>query len=282
MARGFGELSAQQRHLLERWLPGAEVVRDHSWGVAETTVLEVMHAGRRLIVKAGGPGDHHLAREIHAHRNWTGPLTARGRTVEPVDADVEAKLLVTTYLPGGLVLDSDEIGEPHVFRQAGELLALFHGQTAVADDGYERRENEKSLRALRDGPHRIAADLVERLRGMITGWPVEAAPIVPTHGDWQPRNWLIHDGVVSVIDFGRAALRPAYTDFGRLAVQDFRARPDLDEAFIEGYGADPRACGAWRRNLLREGIGTACWAYAHGLDAFEAQGHRMIAEALAA
>ena len=52
---------------------------------------------------------------------------------------------------------------PATYRQAGELLALFHAQAAVTDDGYERRENEKSLAWL-GGPHRIAASTAERLR----------------------------------------------------------------------------------------------------------------------
>ena len=34
-------LSDRQRELVERWLPGLEVVRDHSWGLVGTTVLEV-------------------------------------------------------------------------------------------------------------------------------------------------------------------------------------------------------------------------------------------------
>jgi len=104
---------------------------------------------------------------------------------------------------------------------------------------------------------------------------------VPTHGDWQPRNWLVNDEVVSVIDFGRAGLRPAMTDFGRLAVQQFRSNPALESAFLEGYGDDPREPAAWHRNRVREAIGTAVWAYQVGDEAFEQQGHRMIAEALA-
>ncbi|GAA4934558.1 aminoglycoside phosphotransferase family protein [Actinoplanes utahensis] len=278
MTGGLGKLTSHQRDLLDGWLPGLRVERDHSWGVVETTVLEVTHGGERFIVKAGGAADHHIAREINAHRHWLTPWTSRGRAPRMRHGDDRAKILVCTYLPGDLVLDTEDQRKPETFRQAGELLALLHAQPA-GTDGYERRENEKSLKAL-DGPHRIAAPTVERLRKLIRSWPEPQTPVVPAHGDWQPRNWLIHDGVVSVIDFGRAALRPAYTDFGRLEVQDFRDDPGLAKAFIEGYGSDPRESAAWRRNLLREGIGTASWAYAHGLDDFEAQGHRMIAEAL--
>ncbi|SDS52299.1 phosphotransferase [Actinoplanes derwentensis] len=270
-------IESRQRELLDEWFPGAEIVRDHSWGLVQTTVLELAYDSRQLIVKAGGDSDHHIARELHAHRHWLRPWTGLGRAPTLLHGDSEAKLLATTYLPGRLVLDTPHVGDPETFRQAGELLARFHGQTAVADDGHERRENEKSLRLL-DGPHRIDPATVRRLRAEISGWPAPPVTLVPTHGDWQPRNWLVHDGVVSIIDFGRAALRPTWTDFIRLAVQDFRARPDLEEAFLRGYGSDPREPQAWYHTRVREAIGTACWAYAVGDEVFEAQGHRMIAE----
>ena len=239
------------------------------------------HAGSRFIVKAGGESDHHIERELHAHLNWLGPWTSRGRAPILERGDAEAKLLVTRHLPGRLVLGSEHADAPSTYRQAGELLALLHAQTVVTDDDYERRENEKSL-ALLSGPHRIAPATVERLRAEIAGWPTPVAPVVPTHGDWQPRNWLVHGDVVSVIDFGRAAMRPAWTDFARLTVQDFRREPNLETAFLDGYGTDPRETDGWHRTQVREAIGTVAWAYRVGLEAFEAQGHQMIAEALSA
>ncbi len=267
-------LSDRQRELLDAWFPGAEVVHDHSWGVAATTVLELAYDNRHLIVKAGGETDHHIARELHAHRNWLRPWTTRNRAPRLLHGDDQAKLLATTYLPGSLALDHE--AEPSFYRQAGELLALLHAQTATVDADFERRENEKNLLLL-DGPHRIDAATVRRLRDLITGWPTPPVTLVPTHGDWQPRNWLIHDDTVSIIDFGRAAMRPAWTDFNRLTVQDFSTRPDLEEAFLLGYGPDPRAADGSYRSHVREAIGTACWAFAHGQEAFEAQGLRMLA-----
>ncbi|MFC4066653.1 phosphotransferase [Actinoplanes subglobosus] len=275
MTDPLGNLSPRQRDLLTSWLPDGVVVKDHSWGIVETTVLEITDGSGRYILKAGGATDHHIERELRAHHHWLTPWTDRGRAPRLVHGDVDGKLLVTTYLPGELVT----VTSPGVFRQAGELLALLHGHPAVPDD-YERRENAKCLKLL-DGPHRITPAVVDRLRTLITGWPTAPEPTVPTHGDWQPRNWLVHDGVVAIIDFGRAALRPAYTDFSRLAAQDFRDDPALERAFIEGYGSDPRTNDGWHRGRMREAIGTACWAYAHGELDFEAQGHRMIAEALA-
>lgn len=276
----FGSMSTRQQALLHRWLPGASVARDHSWPLVETTVLEVTFAGSRFIVKAGGDGDHHIERELHAHLRWLRPWTSAGRAPVLEHGDAAAKLLVTSYLPGRLVLGSDHADEPTTYRQAGELLAQFHAQAVVADDEYERRENDKALAWL-SGPHRIAAPAVAMLRAQIASWPTPPAALTPTHGDWQPRNWLIHDGIVSVIDFGRAAMRPALTDFVRLAARDFRRDPSLESAFLDGYGSDPRTPDAWNRALIREAIGTACWAYQVGDELFEEQGHRMIAEALA-
>lgn len=264
---------------MDQWLPGATVEREHSWGLTATTVLEMTRTGSRFIVKAGGDDDHHIRRELHAHLNWLRPWTNSGRAPTLLHGSADAKVLVTRYLPGELVLGSEHADNPCTYRQAGELLALLHAQTVGTDDDYERHENEKSLAWLSQ-PHRIAATTVERLRAEIAAWPTPPANLVPTHGDWQPRNWLVHHDVVGVIDFGRAAMRPASTDFARLAAQDFRRNPNLEAAFLDGYATDPRETGAWHRNQVREAIGTAAWAYRVGDEPFEAQGHRMIAEAL--
>lgn len=86
------------------------------------------HAASRFIVKAGGDNDHHIERELHAHLNWLGPWSGRGRAPILEHGNVEAKLLVTRYLPGELVLGSEYADVSSTYQQAGELLALFHAQ----------------------------------------------------------------------------------------------------------------------------------------------------------
>ncbi len=272
-------ISARQRALLSGWLPGARVVRDHSWGLVARTVLEVEHHGTTYVVKAGGPDDHHMVRELRAHLEWLSPWTSRGRAPALLHHDEEALLVVTRFLPGQLVEGSPAADDPDAYRQAGILLALLHDQPGLVDERYEARENQKMIGWL-DREHRIERGTVRRLRAEIAAWPAPPATLVPTHGDWQPRNWLHHDEMVSVIDFGRADLRPAYTDLARLAAQDFRRDPALERAFLDGYDADPREPAAWHRQQVREAIGTAVWAHSVGDERFEAQGHRMIAEAL--
>lgn len=67
---GLATLSPLQQEPVGGWLPGLQVRRDHSWGLVATTVLEVSRGGERYVVKAGGPDDHHIERELRAHRSW--------------------------------------------------------------------------------------------------------------------------------------------------------------------------------------------------------------------
>ena len=279
-------LSGRQRELLGAWLPGLVVEADMSWGLVGTTVLQVAAGGRTLVVKAGDERDGHIAREVRAHREWTAPwLSAEGagdRIGRLVHADLDARLLVTTYQPGRLVQDDAAAAtDPGTYAQAGRLLSALHGQLAVEDAGYEARANARTERWLA-GEHRIARGDVARLRALIASWPTPPAVLVPTHGDWQGRNWLVDDaGTVRVIDLGRADLRPRYTDLERLASREFRRHPGAEAAFLAGYGADPREPGAWFRTRVREAVGTACWAFQVGDAAFEAEGLHRIAEVLA-
>lgn len=276
----LASLTAVQRGLLEEWLPGLRVVSDHSWGLVESVVLQVEVGGQRFIVKADGESNHHIARELDAHERWLAPLVTTGRAPRLVAGNRTAKILATQYLSGHLVLDSSAQRNLDTFHQAGELLAKLHTQPGRVDPDYEANANAKVLRNL-DKPHRIEPRVEARLRGLVQSWPKEPVVLVPTHGDWQPRNWLVHEDRISIIDFGRAALRPALSDLLRLEAQDFRYDPAREAAFMEGYGADPREPSAWFRERLREAINTAVWAYTVGDESFESQGHAMIDRVLA-
>lgn len=268
-------LDERQRALLAAWLPDLEVVADHSWGLVETRVLEVTGGGRRCMVKAGGASDHHIAREIRAHREWTAPWVGTGHAAVLRHADVAAKVLVTDHLPGRLVQGDPAQDDPDTYRQAGSLIARFHAQHAQTDDTWYDRLRDRVRRGL-DSRHRIDPVIEERVRAEVDTWPGGPATVVPTHGDWQPRNWLVDDGTVRVIDLGRADLRPVEEDFSRLANQDFARDPVLETAFFEGYGQDPREPRTWRCERVGVAVGTATWAHQVGDEAFEEFGHGLL------
>ncbi|WP_426765733.1 phosphotransferase [Pseudarthrobacter sp. 1G09] len=274
-----GLLRAEQSALVASWLRSPELLADLSWALADTKVLRVQGPDGQSIIKAGGPDNHHLGRELAAHRAYTRPLVECGRAGRLLHADSGANVLVMEYLEGHLVEGTSAEQEPGTYAQAGELLRLFHNQERRIDGRYELQATAKSLAWL-DRAHRIDPAVEREARGRLAEYRPEPVTVVPTHGDWQPRNWLIHSGEVRVIDFGRFDFRPAATDLCRLAVQQWRQQPALEQAFLDGYGTDPRYHVVWRIDLLREAIGTAVWAHIVGDDAFEHQGHRMLREAL--
>ena len=176
--------------------------------------------------------------------------------------------------------------DPDTHRQAGRRLGTFHRQHVRIDDAIEARATRKALAWL-DGGHRIDHDTTALLREMLRAHRPVPVQVVPTHGDWQPRNWLLDaagrngPGSVRIIDFGRFEHRTAMSDFCRLSAQQWKDNPELEAAFFEGYGADPRDREPSRILQVREAIGTEAWACKVGDTAFEQQGHRMITAALA-
>jgi hypothetical protein len=272
-------LSTEHQAIVRTWLPEYEFVDDLSWELMGTAVLHLRTPDGEVVVKAGGPGNHHIDREIHAHRHFTNPWVERGVAARMLRHDLDRKVMLLDYLPGSLVQDAPGEWVPDTYRQAGAMLAELHGQEERPDAGYEAMMTRKALASL-DDPHRIAPETVERLRELLLADEPQSVTLVPTHGDWQPRNWLIHDGTVRAIDLGRADWRPAFTDFARLAVRQFAADPELERAFLDGYGPDPRTPDRWRILLIREAIGTAVWSYKVGDERFEREGHRMIEDVL--
>jgi thiamine kinase-like enzyme len=272
-------LSPTQQAVVHEWLPDAELVADLSWELMGTAVLHVRTPEGDFIVKAGGPTNHHIDREINAHLQFTAPWVAENRAARMLRHDQCEKILLLNYLSGVLIEGTPAENEPEIYRQAGTMLAELHAQGSRDDLEYELREISKSMNLL-DTDHRIAPETVDALRARLRACEPQPVTLVPTHGDWHPRNWLLDDGIVRAIDFGRAAWRPAYTDLARLATRQWLANPDLETAFLAGYGPDPRTPPLWRILLIREAIGTAVWAHQFGDEAFEREGHRMIANVL--
>lgn len=273
-------LSEKQSEYVFSCLTEPVLLRDLSWDFVTTKVLHVRADGQDFIVKAAPLENHHIRREITAHETATGVLVRRDRTGQLVGADRGANLLIITYQPGALVEGTHHEFDPGVHAQAGSVLRAFHDQSARVSDEYEVYSTNKSIAWL-DKEHRISPPVETEVRRILAAYRPRPVVIVPTHGDWQPRNWLIEKGRMRVIDFGRFDFRPAATDLCRLATQQWKQDPALEDAFLDGYMADPRDEEVWSVDLLREAVATAVWAFQMGDSEFEAQGHRLLEEAIA-
>jgi hypothetical protein len=184
---GLPGLDAAQRAWVTERMPDAELVRDMSWRLVETTVLHVRAGGSDAVVKAAGPSDTHLPREIAAHARCTASLVAAGHTGRLRESSAEKRVILLDYLPGELVLGTAAERRPDTYEQAGALLRRVHEQESRTDADYEARATAKQLHRL-DQPHRIDPVVASRARWVLASAPAPTVTLVPTHGDWHPRN----------------------------------------------------------------------------------------------
>lgn len=229
-----------------------------------------------MVKAAGGPMRHHVAREIDAHEGVAPSLAKTGDAQPHVASSRDLGIVVLGHLPGVLVEGTAAEHEVETHRRAGALLARIHRWGSRIDEHHEAAQTRRAREWLETN-HRIPADRVDRISDLFDRHEPRPVEVVPTHGDWQPRNRVIESppGRVRVIDFGRFAWRPAQTDLFRCWAGSWRNRPDLEAAHLDGYGTDPRD-ETWSMECLRQAVSTAAWARQMGDEAFEREGLDMI------
>ncbi|TQS41812.1 aminoglycoside phosphotransferase family protein [Cryptosporangium phraense] len=218
--------------------PDAHQVALHP-GHDGTAVLRASTSAGEVIVKAHrSPERHH--QEVHAYRNWVGVLGDGAPEIVAVSTDPPA--IIVAAIAGQQLseasLDCEE--EASAYSRAGALLRLFH------DAGPPRLEPDISIRLAERGEYWLnrgrdvitaaeIADVRAHLHALTELAPIEA---VPCHLDFMPRNLLVRPGGgVAVIDFEHSRYDLAARDVVRLADRVWPERPDLEEAFLAGYGA---------------------------------------------
>jgi tRNA A-37 threonylcarbamoyl transferase component Bud32 len=269
------QLTRRHRVLLTSWLGEWSVLTDNSWPLQDTAVLHVVSDSGEHIVKAS-ESSHHIQREIAAHRTV---LSALDHVPVPrlQFADEDAGILVTKYLPGRLLLGAPEQDHADAFEQAGRILARLQVPGSPSTEYMDDVASQ-----VIDLVHRADEILDERSREALVR-RVAAVPRHPvrlhfTHGDYQPRNWLVHEGRIAVIDFGRGAQRSWVSDLVRLRSKDFQGRPELESAFMRGMGRELDASDAAVLELetVREAVRTVMWSRGIGDHDFEQHGRVMI------
>ncbi|KKL82820.1 hypothetical protein LCGC14_1980960 [marine sediment metagenome] len=195
--------------------------------------------------------------EVHAYEQWSvafgdfAPRLLAVRGQEPL-------ALVVSELAGEC-LENVQLPPPQeraVWRAAGQAVARLH-DLAVGDYfGPCHRDGAPAGDAIRDAREYMTAeleDVADRGRGMGYLSDADLAVVqaglnlvpsfegespVPCHRDYCPANWVVsRDGVwAGVIDFEFSQWNVRATDFTRYPDWDWLARPDLVEAFFEGYG----------------------------------------------
>lgn len=200
--------------------------------VARVTIA----SGDEVVVKQHATRAKH-EREVHAYCHWTGSLGSSAPALIAVDD--HAMIIVTSAIPGR-ARARNLPAQAH--QQAGALLRRFH-------DAEPPRSLPWFHGWLRDRAahwHRQAAVLLPATDAAVIDSHLAALadadipPGGPCHLDFQPRNWLIGtSGDVSLIDFEHARIDLPARDLVRLRFRIWAGKPDLRDAFLDGYGRPP-------------------------------------------
>jgi 5-methylthioribose kinase len=240
-------------------------VRALGWGVSNV-VMRVDIAGEPPIVLK--QARERLRTKAHwvsrLDRIWTeraalvllADLLPEGAVPRVLFADEENYLFAMTCAPEDSVVWKEQllagVANPETARQAGTILGTMHAETrdhpALRSGPLADREVFDQLRI--DPFYRSIArahpDLAPRVEAL-TAAMLDVSPRCFVHADFSPKNILVHDIGLTVVDFETAhAGDPAY-DLGfflsHLLLKAVRAAPEegpylaLTEAFLDAYRA---------------------------------------------
>ncbi|ROO88086.1 phosphotransferase family enzyme [Actinocorallia herbida] len=235
------------RQWLTGHLPGTFIAAtDTSWDRETSRVWRVQTTSTVAYAKMS-PSLDAFEREISGFRHAQEALVP-GQSPRLLAAEPGLRAIVVTELPGEIVrhLDLSRATETRVHRLAGSILRAWHEHPEP-----ESARARATLKAAMTGQAAEAAACLEHLSdeldaatraliGEVEQLPAlaESMPLMYLHGDFGSRNWLWHAdaGDLGVIDFQEAGPGLAVQDMVWLFGALWTSRPDLEEAFLDGYG----------------------------------------------
>ncbi|WP_345673556.1 phosphotransferase [Yinghuangia aomiensis] len=231
-------------------------VWSRSWPGAASRVWEARAPnGAAVFAKVHSTPKFHR-REVAAYESW---VTLLGEdTPRLLACDSALPGILVTPLPGVPVkfqpLPPGQDAEVHAL--AGALARRIHDTAICPAATASALPSAYVLKHL--GRARLTDADLSRAQAVLVAAAQVTLPMVPTHGDFQPRNWLYNnDSRVRVIDFERAEPGASVRDFRLLVNGPWQERPDLREAFFDGYG---------RSLTTDEEIALAGWVVLDALD----------------
>ncbi len=191
--------------------------------------------GKEYVVKKHADRAKH-DREVHAYQHWTPALGPSAPQL--VAADAQALTIITTALNGRPYPGPLTAAAHH---QAGTILRRFHdAEPPRSLPGYRDWLRDRAdYWTARAKPFINAADLGSASAHLAALQQTADPHGVPCHLDFQPRNWLLGPaGHLYLVDFEHARTDLPLRDLVRLRFRVWPARPDLKDAFLNGYGRD--------------------------------------------
>lgn len=185
--------------------------------------------------------------ELTAYRNWVPALQDAAPRLRAFDDSLQA--IILSAAPGDAApWPASEMSGPaagrsaeqDVQREAGKILRRLHdAQPAVPWPDFAAVKIEQFDRLKAAAATLVESPALDAASRQVSALADLRAPAqVPCHHDYTPRNWLVRDGALTVIDFEWCGLDAAVADLARLHLGVWASRPDLREAFLDGYGTE--------------------------------------------
>lgn len=238
--------------------------------------------------------------EVHAYKRWTRAFGDNAPRLLAVRATTP-RALVLSELPGTPAAKTrlSRRQQRALWRAAGAALRPFHQQTTGRGFGSCARNGSFAKPPVTSAVAFMTRGLAEQVsRAIHHHWVGEAeletilaacalVPSfaderpVPCHCDYIPANWLVRsDGAwAGVIDFEFAHWNVRMADFARDPDWNWIKRPDLFDAFCEGYGRP--FSRAQRRQLLVSrvlyALSAITWGHDNEYFGFAREGHTALA-----
>ncbi|WP_436778300.1 phosphotransferase family protein [Yinghuangia sp. YIM S09857] len=245
-----------------------------SWPRPGSNVWEVRtQDGIRVFAKVHATDKFH-SREVDAYRTWVPHLGDHAPALLAGDAALPG--IVITAVPGTPVKLQPLTcaAELRVHALAGAVARRIHDGVPGAAPTAPAVPADAAAKYLARAP--ITGRALALARGLLADAAAVRLPVVATHGDFQPRNWLYvpDEGRLRVVDFERAEPAAAVRDFRLLPNGAWLGRWDLREAFLGGYGralsADEEA--ALAGYVVLDALDSARWGRENGDAEVEARG----------
>jgi len=238
-------------------------------------------------------------REVHAYEQWVSAFANAAPRLLAV-RDEEPFSLLVGELPGRIMenvkLPAQQ--EQMVWHDAGRALVSLHDFAIGECFGPCRRDGACAGTPINDAMEYILAELerwtahgiragylnddelaiIRATHGLLPSFENERP--VPCHRDYCPANWLVtSDGVwAGVIDFEFANWDVRVADFCRYPDFEWLRRPDLWEAFLDGYGRFLTTQEEQQRLVahVQYAISAVVWGCEHSYHGFAEEGRQAL------
>ena len=283
-------------------------------GPCEVVSGDTRFHGRAMVCRLQTSSDHYYVKihrqkhwwekEVHGYEQWAPAFGGFAPELLAVHEE-DPLALIVSELPGRIM---EEVQLPlqqelMAWHAAGSALAAFHDSAVGESFGHCGRDGVCIGTPIRDAREYISSELqlgidvgahagyfsddelavIRAAQELVPAFADERP--VPCHRDYCPLNWLVTDDGIwaGVIDFEFAYWDVRVADFSRYPDWEWMRRPDLLEAFFDGYGRPLTPKEEQQRlvSYTQYALSMVIWGCENSLnDSAEEAGHCMGRQAL--